>query len=79
MDVQIALTRAEIAALDRAVKYSIGNTLRGQANVRQRLSAAMSYGREPDPVEEDKEKFLTAELGILRGLQNRLRSLDVDG
>ena len=74
LDVTIALTKEEVAVLDRAVKYDIGNTLRGQANVRRRLAAAVSYGREPDPVEVEKEEFLTAEPETLRELQTRLRA-----
>ena len=79
MDVQIALTKAEVGALDRSVKYNIGATQRGLGNVRRRITAAVDYGREPDPVEVENEAFLTAELETLRALQTRLRALDVDG
>lgn len=79
MDVTIALTKDEIAALDRAVKYDIGSTLRGLGNVRRRLAAAKAYGREPDPIEITQEAFLSGELETLRVLQTRLRSLNVDG
>ena len=78
MDVTIALNKEEVATLDRAVKYAIGNTLRGQANVRRRLAAAVNYGRKPDPVEVDNEAYLTTELDNLRVLQKRLRALNVD-
>lgn len=79
MDVTIALTKDEVATLDRAVKYAIGNAQRGLGNVRHRLTAAKQYGREPDPAEVANEAYQTDELDRLHELQKRLRALNVDG
>lgn len=66
------LMDCEAASLRRAISYTIDCRLKGLANARRRVKAALDLGETPDERDTGKVEFAEAELANLRRIKAAL-------
>ena len=68
----LGLIESEAASLRRAIGYTIDCRLKGLANARRRVKAALDLGETPDERDTGNVEFAEAELANLRRVKAML-------